>query len=78
MKRFTPPKEPKEFAKLLSSKVKLSGGYASDLASGKRKPSLAKAIEFERAYGIPCSFWTKHHHEPHATPEEKFSPPEAA
>jgi transcriptional regulator with XRE-family HTH domain len=55
--KFTPPAETPEFAKLLASKVKVSAGYASDLARGKRVPSLSKAIEFERAYGIPCDFW---------------------
>lgn len=57
--KFTPPDETPEFAKLLASKVKVSPGYASELASGKRKPSLTKAIAFERAYGIPCDFWTE-------------------
>jgi transcriptional regulator with XRE-family HTH domain len=56
-KAFTPPEEPKDFAKLLASKVKVSPGYASDLANRKRTPSLSKAIAFERAYGIPPSFW---------------------
>ena len=60
MKRtFTPPKEPSEFAKLLASKVKVSPGYASDLANGKRTPSLLKAVNFEREYGIPCRFWVE-------------------
>jgi transcriptional regulator with XRE-family HTH domain len=57
---FTPPEAPKEFAKLLASKVKVSPGYASDLARGQRVPSLSKAIEFEKAYGIPCDFWPRH------------------
>lgn len=57
---FVPPEPPAEFAKLLSSKVKVSTGYASDLARGQRVPSLAKALEFEEAYGIPCDFWPRH------------------
>lgn len=56
-RKFTPPKDSSDFAKLLASKVKLSGGYASDLARGNRVPSLSKAVEFERMYGIPPSFW---------------------
>lgn len=56
-KPFTPPEKESEFAKLLASKVKVSTGYASDLARGVRKPSLSKAIAFEKAYGIPPSFW---------------------
>lgn len=56
-RKFKPPAETPEFAKLLASKVKVSGGYASELASGSRKPSLTKAVEFERAYGIPPAFW---------------------
>ncbi len=55
--QFTPPKEPKEFAKLLRSKVELSASYASELANGIKDPSLEKALEFERVYGIPPSFW---------------------
>lgn len=54
---FTPPDEPKEFAKLLRSKVELSVSYASELANGAKTPSLEKALEFEREYGIPPSFW---------------------
>ena len=56
-RKFTPPETTPAFAKLLASKVVVSGGYASDLARGTRKPSLEKAIEFEKAYGIPPSFW---------------------
>lgn len=56
-RKFTPPDDATAFAKMLASKVKVSGGYASDLARGLRKPSLSKAVAFERAYGIPCSFW---------------------
>lgn len=56
-KRFVPPKDPAEFARLLASKIKVSTGYASELANGKRKPSLKKAVVFERVYGIPPSFW---------------------
>jgi transcriptional regulator with XRE-family HTH domain len=56
-KRFTPPSDVTKFAKLLSSKVDLSAGYACDLARKNRTPSLEKAIEFEDAYGIPPRFW---------------------
>lgn len=56
-KKFSPPAEPKDFAKLLRSKATLSPGYASDLARAKKSPSLEKALEFERLYGIPPDFW---------------------
>lgn len=58
-RKFTPPKEPKDFARLLVSEVVVSPGYASDLARGNRIPSLTKAVEFERTYGIPCAFWVE-------------------
>lgn len=56
---FVPPEDSGDFARLLASKVKVSPGYASDLARGVRKPSLTKAVAFEKAYGIPPSFWTE-------------------
>ncbi len=56
-KKFSPPPDTTEFAKLLASKVKLSPGYASDLAHMKRRPSLEKAVKFEDAYGIPPRYW---------------------
>lgn len=55
--RFVPPEKASDFARLLASKVKLSTGYASELANRVKTPSLKKAVEFERVYGIPCSFW---------------------
>jgi len=54
---FTPPDAPADFAKLLASKVKVSTGYASELANRIKTPSLKLALEFEREYGIPPSFW---------------------
>lgn len=57
--KFAPPKDTADFAKLLASKVKVSVGYASDLARGNRIPSLKKAVQFRRLYGIPCEFWVE-------------------
>lgn len=54
---FSPPKKPADFARLLASKTKLSSGYSAELASGKKTPSLEKAVEFKRLYGIPPEFW---------------------
>jgi len=56
-RKFTPPTPASNFARLLSSKVQISPSYAWELASGQKRPSLEKALEFERAYGIPASFW---------------------
>ena len=36
----------------------IATGYASDLASGKRTPSLALASRIERELGYPASAWT--------------------
>jgi hypothetical protein len=55
---YNPPKTAAEFASLLKSKVKISNSYAWELAAGVKRPSLEKAVEFERQYGIPISFWS--------------------
>lgn len=52
------PSDPKTLAKLLTSEISMSAGYAHDLAHGKKRPSLKLAVRFERLYGIPCSYWT--------------------
>lgn len=51
----TAPEKPS--AKDLRDKLGISKGYASDLATGKREPSLKLAIRIERELGFPVSCW---------------------
>jgi transcriptional regulator with XRE-family HTH domain len=51
--------QPAISAQALRDRLNLSKGYASDLASGKRKPSLALAVRIERELGIPVAHWVK-------------------
>lgn len=44
-------------AQLLRDRLGLSKGYASDLATGKRTPSLELAFKIEQAIGLPVSHW---------------------
>lgn len=44
-------------ARELREKLGLSKGYASDLISGKRRPSLELAFRIERELGVPVSRW---------------------
>lgn len=46
-------------AQALRERLNLSKGYASDLASGKRTPSLPLAVRIEREFGIPVAHWVK-------------------
>ena len=50
---------PKEFSKVLRDRLDLSASYASELASGKRSPSLTLAVLIEERLGIPTSFWVR-------------------
>jgi transcriptional regulator with XRE-family HTH domain len=43
----------------LQSKVGLSQAYASQLATGRRSPSLALAVKIEERLGIPPRFWVR-------------------
>lgn len=36
-----------------------SAAMASEIAAGRKKPSLEKAVEIEAAIGIPASAWIK-------------------
>jgi transcriptional regulator with XRE-family HTH domain len=44
-------------ARVLVDRAKLSQSYASELARGKREPSLKLATRLERELKIPCRFW---------------------
>ena len=44
-------------AQVLREKIGLSQGYASDLANGKRRPSLKLAVRIQREIGIPITHW---------------------
>ncbi len=57
MSEHDPFAEPKALAGRLRDELKLSTGYASDLANGKRVPSLKVASEIEAKLGIPASAW---------------------
>lgn len=46
-------------AKALREKLGLSRSYASELASGIRKPSLDLALRIEREMGVPASHWVR-------------------
>jgi transcriptional regulator with XRE-family HTH domain len=48
---------PKALAAELRDRVGLSAAYASELAAGKRTPSLALAVKIERELQIPASAW---------------------
>ena len=37
--------------------VKVSVSHASEVLSGRKSPSLALAVQIERAFGIPPSAW---------------------
>lgn len=52
-----PFENPKALAKDLREKIGMSAGYASDLAAGKRQPSLDMAVKIERELGIPAAAW---------------------
>lgn len=55
--------EPRALAGQLRDKLKMSTGYASDLANGKRVPSLKLAATIEAQLGIPASAWMKRPHQ---------------
>ena len=44
-------------AKELRDKLGLSKAYASELTTGKRRPSLDLAFRIEREFGVPVSYW---------------------
>lgn len=48
---------PKDLAAKLREKLGLSAAYASQLANGKREPSLTLAVRIEDALGIPTAAW---------------------
>ena len=57
MSATDPFENPKALARDLREKVGLSAGYASDLSSGIRRPSLELAVRIEGHLGIPASAW---------------------
>lgn len=53
------PDRPAITAQALRERLNISKGYASDLASGKRTPSLPLAVRIEREFGVPVAHWVK-------------------
>lgn len=49
----------KALTDVLKNQMKLSQGFASELVSGKKLPSLPSAFEIEDRTGIPVSFWRR-------------------
>lgn len=49
--------DPKALAANLRDKLQVSSAYASELANGKRQPSLSLAVRIERELGIPAAAW---------------------
>jgi transcriptional regulator with XRE-family HTH domain len=55
--RYRKPPPPKEFARLLHQRMGMARGYASDLARGRRTPSLALAYRIRRELKISLDHW---------------------
>lgn len=49
--------DPKALAATLREKLSVSAAYASELANGRRQPSLTLAVRIEQELGIPAAAW---------------------
>lgn len=49
--------DPKALSSALREKLNISTSYASELANGKRLPSLTLAVQIQEKLGIPASAW---------------------
>ena len=49
--------DPKNLASDLRDKLGLSNSYASEIANGRRAPSLRLAVDIEQKLGIPPRHW---------------------
>jgi transcriptional regulator with XRE-family HTH domain len=68
MSDTSPFSDTKALGAQLRERCQISPSYASELATGRRQPSLAMAVKIEQELGIPVAAWLGR--EPHPAAED--------